>query len=287
MNLEEKRNILIREIHGKQDENGYWNVLKPGDKYYPDYQHYCPKYKSTLWTLILLADLKCRTYNHEKPFNLIARSFYDNENGIYTIGRSHFPIPCLNGNMLYLHSYFGFEDDISVNGIVSFFNEYQRFDDGDYKTPADPPYFGNRSCYGPHTCYWGVIKILKGLSFLSAESRTANAKRLLSKCIDYVLLHEVCFSSHDKSKFLHPSICKLGFPHMYNSDFLEILWLLKREGVRDKRLNKAVKLLKNKQVEGGWRMERSMGRLAVPFGNRKYGDLFITERAMEVLDFYG
>ena len=288
MNLEKKRSILVHEILGRQDENGCWNVLEPGDKYYPDYQHYCPKYKSSLWTLVFLADLKCGDYNPEKPFRIITESFYDNQNGIYTLGKSHFPIPCLNGNMLYLHSYFGFYNDPAVNRIVDFFDEYQRFDDGDYKTPTGYPYFSNRSCYGRHTCYWGVVKLLKGLSFLPAARRSVNAKRLLSECIDYVLLHDVCFSSHDKSEYLHPSICKLSFPHMYKSDFLEILWLLKREGVRDKRLGKAVNLLKDKQIdEGRWQADRGTVKLAVPFGNRKYADEFITERANEVLDFYG
>ena len=279
---------LIADILAQQDENGCWNALQSGDRYYPAFQYYCPNYKSTLWTMLLLADIGTppETGGLEEPFRIMAERFFDADAGIYTIGKSHFPIPCLNGNMIYLHSYFGFEDQTRVDSIVDFFHRWQRFDDGGYKTPNDYPYFRNRSCYGSHTCYWGVVKLFKGLSFIPESKRSDKTRELISRCINFILLHEVCFSSKSREDFIHPMIGKLCFPQMYKSDYLEILWLMKREGVRDDGLKRAVNLLLSKRDSGGsWKPERKVGKLSVPLG-AKQAEVFLRERAEEVVDFY-
>lgn len=55
-----------------------------------------------MWTLILLADL-----GHDpgdprigNPLEGIKEHFFDPENGIYALGEDHFPIHCLNGNLI-------------------------------------------------------------------------------------------------------------------------------------------------------------------------------------------
>lgn len=280
--IAEKITTKVTEL---QDKTGCWNVLKEGDKYYPQFNYYAPNYKSTLWTLVFLADIKTDINKNDfsRPLKIISEHFLDKKNKIYSIGKSHFPIPCLNGNMLYLHSYFNFGNRKSIENIIDFFAEYQRFDDGDFKTTSSFPYCSNRSCYGKHTCYWGVVKLLKGLFFIPSDKRSKNAKKLLNKCIDFVLLHKVCYSSHNYEKFIHPKIQYLTFPNMYNSDFLEILWLLKREKVKSDLINEALNLLKSKmQSDNVWKIERKINNLIVPFGKQNYGNCFITDRARYV-----
>ena len=203
MHTEIEKSIILK-ILELQDENGCWNVLKEGDKYFPEFNYYAPNYKSTLWTLVLLADLKADPKDNRflKPLETIANHFFDIKTGIFSIGKSHFPIPCLNGNMIYLLSYFESGKEDVINQVVDFFAQYQRFDDGDFVTPSSFPYCSNRSCYGKHTCYWGVVKLFKGLSFITPEKRSQKAQVLVNKCIDFILLHEVCFSSHNKAEFL-------------------------------------------------------------------------------------
>ncbi|MBI4652034.1 hypothetical protein HY745_12300, partial [Candidatus Desantisbacteria bacterium] len=180
-----------------------------------------------------------------------------------------------------------FEKNSVVTDIIDFFTEYQRFDDGDFKTPSSFPYYSNRSCYGKHTCYWGIIKLLKGLSFIPKNKRSTNAKKLIEKCIDFILLHRVCFSSHDNSSFLHTNIKKLTFPNMYQGDYLEILWLLKREQVKSAYINKALNLLKSKMTANStWKIERQIKDLIIPIRNNNNGNKFITKRAKEVIDYY-
>ena len=280
---------LTSAIINEQDKDNCWNVLSPGDNYYPQCNYYVPNYKSTLWTLIFLADIQCdpKAFNFLKPLKTMSDHLLDTKLKIYSIGKSHFPIPCLNGNMLYLHSYFNHEDNEITTSIINLFTQYQRFDDGGYKTPKSFPYFSNKSCYGGHTCYWGVVKLLKGISFFPPENRTEKATKLMEKCIDFILLHKVCFSSHNDSEYLHTNIKKLTFPNMYQSDFLEILWLLKREAVQSKKMDKALDLLRSKMLpDGTWKTERQIKDLAISF-SKKLSRSFVTERAGEVLDYYG
>ncbi len=288
MNSELVKSITSRIIES-QDENGCWNVLNKSDKHYPALNYYVPNYNSTLWTLILLADIQCDPgiSSLRKPLRTISNHFLEKNYNIYSIGKSHFPIPCLNGNMLYLHSYFQFEKKSVINGIIDFFAEYQRFDDGDFKTPSSFPYCSNRSCYGKHTCYWGIIKLFKGLSFIPKKRRSANAIKLIENCIDFILLHKVCFSSHDNSNFIHTNIKKLTFPNMYQGDYLEILWLLKREKVKSVQINTALNFLKSKMKPNStWELEREIKNMVIPIRKSNYGNEFVTKRAREVLDFY-
>ncbi len=279
----------IKQILAQQDRNGCWNVLTADDKYYPDLNYYVPNFKSTLWTLVTLAEIQAPvrgTYYH-KPLNIISNHFIDHSAGIYSIGKSHFPIPCLNGNMLYLHGYFRWEKRAVTERIIDFFNEYQRFDDGDFKTPSAFPYCSNKSCYGKHTCYWGVVKLLKGLSFIPLRQRSRRAKQLAAKCVDFILLHEVCFRSHQASEYLAKSIPFLTFPNMYRADFLEILWLLKRERVQSPKIARALELLMSKRKsDSSWSLERPNKELLVPLHRSAWGNELVTERAEEVSRYY-
>ena len=50
-------------------------------------------------------------------------------------GKIRFPIPCLNGNMIYLHQYFETAHSDKLDKTIGFFAAYQRFDDGDFQDP--------------------------------------------------------------------------------------------------------------------------------------------------------
>jgi hypothetical protein len=289
MGISELRNSTISKILARQDENSRWAFDEQVATERPEFSHYLPKYKATLWTLLLMADLKAPTNipQIDRSIQVVFDHFYDKVRQIFSVGRSHFPIPCLNGNLLYLHFYFEKPYTEQVDKVVEFFNLYQRFDDGDFKTPSSFPYFSNKSCYGKHTCYWGVIKLLKGLSFIPSSLRTKNAQHLIENCIDYVLHHEVCFRSHKKDEFIHPRIGQLTFPNFYNCDFLEVLWLLARERIKDKKISRAIHLLSSKMNEDGyWELEKPINNLIVTIGRKGRANPFITERALEVLEFY-
>jgi hypothetical protein len=283
-----KHKIVIDQIFGLQATNGCWKMLDENDKHYPAYLHYSPTFKSTLWTLILLADLQHDPDDERarKPLEIIQEHFCDPQYGIYSLGKDHFPIPCLNGNMLYLDAYFNRSLSEQSISTINFFHLNQRFDDGVYQLPQNQ-FCSNTSCFGKHSCYWGVVKLMKGLSFIPKEKRDETSQELLNRCIEFVLLHRVCFSSRHEGRFLSRDIDNLGFPCMYRSNFLEILWLLKRENVCSPHIAPALELLKSKQQpDGNWHLEKKVNNLLVSIGAETRPNEYITRRAMEVLEFY-
>lgn len=277
----------INRIKELQDNSGCWNV-DWDNRYGPELTHYVPNYKSTLWTLILLADIEVDRDDPslKLPLKTIVEHFWDDNNGIFTIGKSHFPIPCLNGNMLYLINYFKLDEKEKTKRVIRFFHSYQRFDDGDYKTPRDFPYFGNKSCYGDHSCYWGVVKLLKGLSFVENEDRDKLVNDLMEKLINFILLHRVCFSSHRPEELIHKMIGRLSIPNMYKSDFLEVLWLLFREGIKDDAITGAIELLQSKKLDSGkWKIDKKVKDLVLPLNN-KIANEVLNKRINSILNFY-
>jgi hypothetical protein len=288
--ITELRKQIIEKILVHQDDSFRWGFDEKQARERPEYLYYSPNFKSTLWTLILLADIKAPVdLPQVKPsIRLVTERFYDPEHRIFRLpGMSHFPIPCLNGNMIHLQHYFETSHSELLDETIGFFATNQRFDDGDFKTPKSYPYCANNSCYGKHTCYWGVTKLFKGISFIPKIQRTKAAQQLIENCIDFVLRHEVCFRSHQRDKFLHHDIGKLTFPNFYKSDFLEILWLLAREEVHDRKMSRSLDLLRSRMKDGGfWELEKSMN-IIVSTGQKDCANAFITERATEVLDHYG
>ena len=199
----DNRAELIEKIFSAQDKNGFWKTLTPNDRYYPDYQHYVPNFKASLWTLILLADLQVdkNEVRVRKSLTEIKDQFYDADHGIFTLKEDHFPVPCLNGNIIYLDAYFNEKPDPRCIQALEFFAQYQRFDDGCYEEPKNK-FCANTSCYGKHSCYWGIVKLLKGISFVPKTFRSQNVQVLKQKCVDFILRHEVCFSSHHPERIM-------------------------------------------------------------------------------------
>ncbi len=279
---------IIDQIFALQSANGCWKMLEESNRNYPACLHYSPTFKSTLWTLVLLADLQHNPDDERvwKPLKIIQEHFYNPNYGIFSLGNDHFPIPCLNGNMLYLDAWFNRSLSAESISAIHFFHLNQRFDDGVYQLPKSP-ICSNTSCYGKHTCYWGVVKLMKGLSFIPKENRSKAAQGLLDRCIEFVLLHKVCFSSRSVNKYLSRDIDKLGFPCMYRSNFLEILWLLKRENVCSSNLAPALELLKSKQQpDGAWHLEKKVNNLIVSVGAEMRPNEYIISRAEVVMEFY-
>lgn len=287
--IEDVRQQILEQVLAKQDESFRWGFDAKRNRVRHEYWYYSPNFKSTLWTLVLLADIESPTGIPQigSAIRLIADRFFDLEHGIFRLpGESHFPIPCLNGNMIYVLNYFKSPTSSSLDRAISFFDAHQRFDDGDFKTPASYPYHSNKSCYGKHTCYWGVTKLLKGVSFIPKKQRSKEARRLVENCIEFVLHHEVCFGSHRRAELLHKDIGTLTFPCFYKSDFLEVLWLLAREKVRDRRVLRALDLLQARMKDGGfWELEKPANTI-VSVGQKNMANVFITERANQVLRFY-
>jgi hypothetical protein len=170
--------------------------------------------------------------------------------------------------------------------LLKFFFNFQRFDDGKYEEPKNQ-FCTNTSCYGKHTCYWGIVKLLKGISFIPIEKRNDRIEELKEKCINFILKHSVCYSSRNRNKIMVNKMDLLTFPNFYKGDFLEILWILKREGVKSEKLIPAIELLKSKKSKDGkWMLERAMNNMVTSIGKIDQPNPLVTRRANEVLNYF-
>jgi len=93
---------IVPQILSKQKSGGYWGI--PSDFYVRS------KYKGTVWTLILLAELGAdgKDERVRKACEFILRNSQHRESGAFSYfgtdekgGRRDAVIPCLTGNMVY------------------------------------------------------------------------------------------------------------------------------------------------------------------------------------------
>jgi hypothetical protein len=281
---------VVPKILAKQNEGGYWG--KPEDFYIRS------KYKGTVWTLMILAELGADGNNERirRACEFILENSQDRESGGFSYlsaksgGGDHSKVlPCLTGNMVWSLIRFGYLEDSRVQNGINWIVRYQRFDDGIEEAPKGWPYKFEK-CWGKHTCHMGVVKALKALAEIPTNKRSNDVKNTIEKAVQYVLNHHIHKRSHDLSRVSKPEWLRFGFPLMWNTDVLEILGILTKLGYKDKRMREAVDLVVSKQDnQGRWMLEDTFnGRFQVNIEKRGKPSKWITINALKMLkSFYG
>jgi len=281
----------VPKILSKQKDGGYWG--KPEDFYIRS------KYKGTVWSLILLAELGADGEDErvKKACEFIMENSQDRESGGFAYrgtakngGQHSGVLPCLTGNMVFSLIRFGYLYDRRVQRGIEWIVGCQRFDDRVKSAPIGWPYDKFPRCWGTHTCHMGVVKALKALAEIPDEKRSEEVKNTIEKGAEYMLAHHIYKRSHNLSKVSKPEWLKLGFPNMWKTDVLEILEILTRLGYKDKRMQDAVDLVLSKQdAQGRWKLENTLnGRMQVNIEEKDKPSKWITLNARKALkEFYG
>jgi hypothetical protein len=282
---------VVPKILAKQHGDGYWEAPE---------KFYTAKYKGTVWQLIILSELGADGNDErvKKACEFIFAYSQDRKSGGLSPwtsakaggGRYSGVIPCLTGNMVWSLIRLGFLDDERVKRGIEWIVKYQRFDDGEEWPPKIWPYEKATYCFGKHSCHMGVVKALKALAEIPAEKRSVSAVNAIERGVEYLLKHHIYKRSHDLNRVSKPSWLRFGFPLMYQTDVLEVLGILTRLGVKDKRMQEAVDLVLAKQDEQGrWRLENTFnGRSQTNIEQKGASSKWITLNALRVLKgFYG
>ncbi|MDD5288055.1 MAG: terpene cyclase/mutase family protein [Dehalococcoidales bacterium] len=288
--VETRREIMtsgiVPRILEKQNEDGSWGV--PEDFYIRS------KYKGTVWSIILLAELGANGSDERirKASEFILKNSQDRKSGGFSIqgtanngGNHSTVIPCLTGNMIGSLIRFGYLKDSRLQRGINWITTYQRFDDRVNTPPAGWPYDSAYGCWGKHTCSMGAIKTLKALSWIPEEARSPEVKETLLKGAEYFLQHHVHKRSHTPDKVCKPGWLKFGFPLMYQTDAMDILGILVKLGYRDNRMQDAIDLTLSKQdAQGRWVMEKSYNnRFLVSVEKDGEPSKWLTLNAMRIL----
>ena len=280
--------------HMKTD--GYWMKAGPG---------YTPKYKSTVWAIILLAQLGANISEDER-IERSCRYLLDHaltDGGQFTAASSGAPsgtADCLQGNLCWALMEVGYEDP----RLKSAYEWMARTVTGEGIAPmtdrsAPVRYFASKC--GPSfacgannklPCAWGGCKVMLALGKVPKSKRTPLIRKAIQKGVDFFFGIDPVTANYPNGWADKPSgnWWKFGFPVFYVSDILQIAEAMNGLGLaKDKRLSSTIELIRGKQDEHGrWLMEYEYtGKTWLDFGAKKQPNKWVTLRALRVLKAAG
>lgn len=276
-------------ILARQKKEGYWETKA-------DY-YVRTKYRGTVWQVIILAELGASGKDERirKACEFLLAISQDRQSGGFayrgSLGGGGFHsavIPCLTANMVWSLLRFGYQGDPRVERGIEWITTYQRFDDGEGRSPKGWPYERWEACWGRHTCLMGVVKSLRALAEIPEPQRSPEVVRTIETGAEYLLRHHLFKKSHDLSRPAKPKWLKFGFPTIWDSDALDVLLVLTRLGCRDARMQDAVDLVVSKQDgQGRWPLENTFnGRFQVNIEQKGKPSKWVTLNALRALRGY-
>ncbi|MBP1743766.1 MAG: hypothetical protein H6Q58_744 [Firmicutes bacterium] len=277
---------VVPKILSRQNDDGSFSIP---ERFYRD------KYKGTVWTLIILAEMAADQSDErvKSACEFILRHSQDPSSGGFSYDESaktgtglpSCVVPCLTGNMVYSLIRLGYLEDERLQKAIEWITVYQRADDAEGKGPTGGIYDRYKNCFGSHTCHMGAAKALKALAAIPPGKRSRDAEQKLAELAEYFLKHHLYKKSHSLEEISRPGWLKLGFPLMYQTDILELLGIFADLGIKDKRLSEAVDILRSKQGEDGkWKLEStSNGKMLATIEKKGEPSKWITLRALKVL----
>lgn len=252
---------------------------------------YSPKYRGTVWQVLLLAELGADPADArvKRGCEALMRGAIATSGGFspYANAIASGVLHCLNGNMLYALHRLGYGGDPRVELAL----EWQAsaiLGDGDihyYKSGTSGPGFACGINLG-QPCGWGAAKAMNGLLEVPPRTRTRRMKRALQVGADFLLSRDPADADYPYTERVSSTWFKLGFPLSYWSDVLEITWILVRMGyARDPRLRRALDwILDKRDSQGRWKLGNTLnGKMWIDIERRGKPSKWVTLRAMRVL----
>jgi hypothetical protein len=285
----------IAHILSRMNEDGYWQ--RPGTGY-------GPKYKSTVWALLLLAQLGA-SVKEDKRIGLACKYYLDHAlspgplGGQISAMTNNSPsgtVDCLQGNMLWSLMELGCNDP----RMASAYEWMARTVTGEGVAPmkekhAPVRYFAGKcgptfACGANNKlpCAWGGVKVLLALSQVPAEKRSDLIQRAIEQAVEFFFNVDPSTANYPNGWAAKPSgnWWKFGFPVFYVTDILQIAEALVALGFgKDPRLTNTLELIRSKQDEAGrWLLEYNYdGKTWMRFGKMKEPNEWVTLRALRVL----
>lgn len=277
---------ILAEMH----PDGYWVVPGPG---------YNPKYRSTVWSLILLASLGASA-NEDKRIQKAIDYYLEQAlapgGQIASATAPGGTADCLQGNMCWALTELGSTDarlekaydwmarTVTGEGIAAL---------GDKSTPIR---FYAGKC-GPdfacgannkQACAWGAGRVLLAFSVLPKQKWTPVIERAVARGIEFLLKDDPVTAPWPHPYAPKPSsnYWKFGFPVFYITDLLLVAEVLIALGCgEDPRIKNLIRLILEKQDDQGrWLLETDYtGKTWGDWGEKKQPNKWVTLRALRVI----
>ena len=272
------------------EEEGYW--VKPGSGYNP-------KYRSTVWSMILLAQLGASA-GEDKRIEQACNYLLDHmaEGGQFTSTTSGAPsgtIDCLQGNLLWSLMELGCEDPridkayewmartVTGEGIAPM--EERDATIRYYAYKCGPTFACGVNNKLP--CAWGGVKVMLALSKVPANKQTPLIRNAIDQGVEFFLGIDPATAKYPTRDGSKPNRAwwKFGFPIFYVTDLLQLAEAFAGLGYgRDPRLSNTLNVVREKQdSEGRWLLEYDYtGKTWVNFGIKKDPNKWVTLRALRM-----
>jgi hypothetical protein len=281
----------IAEILAHMEPEGFWEKPGPG---------YLPKYRSSVWSLVNLAQLGA-TVQEDKRIKSACDYMIENallEGGQFTSnGVPSGTADCLQGNLCWALPEMGYDHP----RLESAFEWLARTVTGAGLAPmsernAAVRYYAGKC--GPDfacgandklSCAWGAVKVMLALAQLPAEKRTPLITEAIQRGVDFLLSVDPAVGDYPSGYNQKPSgnWRKFGFPVFYVTDNLQVAEALVAHGLADDaRLANTIRFIHGKpDNQGRWPLEYNyIGKTWVDFGPKKQPNKWVTLRALKVLN---
>jgi hypothetical protein len=281
----------IAAVLSHMEQEGYWVKAGPG---------YNPKYRSTVWAMILLAQLGASA-NEDRRIAQACNYLLDHmcEGGQFTTTTSGAPsgtVDCLQGNLLWSLMELGCDDSRMAKAC----EWMARTVTGDGVAPMedrDAPVRYYAYKVGPNfacgvnnklPCAWGAVKVMLALSKIPVRKRTPLIRKAIKQGVDFVFGIDPSTAKYPTRLGDKPNRAwwKFGFPVFYVTDLLQLAEAMVNLGYgNDRRLQSTLDLICEKQNEQGqWLMEYDYtGKTWLDFGTKREPNEWVTLRALKVL----
>ncbi len=273
---------------------GNWAERGPG---------YLPKYRSSVWSITLLAQLGARASEDERIRRACAYLLDQSmtPGGQFTInGTPSGTIDCLQGNLCWALLTIGYDDP----RLALAFEWMARTVTGEGMAPktdknAERRYYAAKcgpmfACGANYNqpCAWGAVKVMLAFGKLPEDYHTPLIKNAIQQGVDFLFSTDPAKADWPSGGADKPSSnwWKFGFPVFYITDILQVVEALVGLGyARDPRLTNALELIRNKQDNlGRWLLEYDYtGKTWVDFGMKKHPNKWVTLRALRVMKEVG
>jgi hypothetical protein len=282
-------------ILAAQDPAGFWE--QPGAGYHP-------KYRGTVWSAIYLAQLGADPADPRVQAGgeyLLAHA--TTVQGFFTMsGTPSGNIYCLAGNLGVALLDLGFREDSRLAQAIELMARFATGEGIAAVLEKDAPlrYLKSGAC-GPGfrcsannglPCAWGAVKVLRALTRVPVDRRTAAMRSALDASVDFLLSVDPATAGYPSGYAEKPSGSwfRFGFPLFYVSDVLQTAEALTEAGYgSDSRLAATYDLILSKSdKQGRWTMEYSYeGKTWADAERKGSPSKWVTLRALRLLRHAG
>jgi hypothetical protein len=284
----------IAAVLSNMDKEGYWVEPGPG---------YNPKYRSTVWSVILLAQLGASIEEDNripKACDYLLDQALTNSGQFTASGAPSGTADCLQGNLLWTLLELGYDDprldkafdwmarSVTGEGIAPI--EDRKSAVRYYAGKCGPTFACGSNNKLP--CAWGGVKVMLALGKLPKKKHTPVVKRAIQHGVDFLFSVDPAEAAYPTGFSNKPSgnWWKFGFPVFYVTDLLQIVEALAALGYGDDpRMARAIRLVREKQdANGRWALNYDYtDKTWVDFGVKKQPNKWVTLRALRVLKAVG